>query len=68
MHKCPIKGCPWKLPQHVLMCSRHWRQVPRLLQNQVYDAWNCGKPNLKYWELRQRAINSVSVTVGGDRR
>lgn len=70
MHKCPIDGCTWKLPQHVLMCSRHWRQVPPLLRNQVYDSWNRGSPSRIYWDIRQKAIDSVSVCVervGGDR-
>lgn len=70
MHKCPIDGCIWKLPQHVLMCSRHWRQVPKALRQQVYDAWNCGNPSSRYWDVRKQAIDSVSVRVervGGDR-
>jgi len=67
MHKCPIDGCTWKLPQHVLMCRGHWRRVPRSLQTQVYAAWNCGHPTSNYWEIRQKAIESVSSRVGGDR-
>lgn len=42
-HKCPVKECTHDgLPQHILMCSRHWRLVPRALQREVYRAWNKG--------------------------
>lgn len=42
-HKCPVKDCPKDgLPQHILMCVRHWRLVPHDLQREVYRKWNNG--------------------------
>lgn len=39
-HDCPVSGCETtNLPRTVLMCRRHWAQVPRGLQRLVYSAW-----------------------------
>jgi endonuclease I len=59
-HLCPIDRCNHSLPQHLLMCSRHWRLVPRQLQQKVYAAWNRGEPRQNYVAIRSEAIRCVN--------
>ncbi|MEX2630003.1 MAG: hypothetical protein WD341_08705 [Tistlia sp.] len=37
--RCPVSPCPAELPQGLLMCKEHWRQVPKPLQAGVNKAW-----------------------------
>lgn len=37
--RCPVEGCETTVPSSHLMCARHWRMVPKLLQGRVYRAW-----------------------------
>lgn len=39
-HRCPAPNCLAMVPYEMLMCSRHWRMVPKALQNAVYDTYN----------------------------
>jgi len=41
-HRCPARKCPQWVPNHLLMCGRHWRLVPRELQAAVYRAYDAG--------------------------
>lgn len=69
-HKCPIDNCPEHLPSHILMCYRHWCQVPAPLRQQVYRTWCNGKPaNLQdYLSAREEAVRSVNLLIGGGDR
>lgn len=40
MHKCPIRSCERQLPHARLMCWPHWRLVPAMLKQAVYDAYH----------------------------
>lgn len=37
--RCPISACSAGIPVHLLMCSRHWRQVPPALRDRVNVKW-----------------------------
>lgn len=41
-HKCPGPECQDQIPRAQLMCTAHWRQVPKPLQTEVYAAWARG--------------------------
>ncbi|MBO0816563.1 MAG: hypothetical protein J2P30_15655 [Actinobacteria bacterium] len=41
-HICPARGCPRRVPDHLLMCGIDWRRVPAPLQRAVYDAYDHG--------------------------
>jgi hypothetical protein len=43
MHRCPGPRCTVLVPFEMLMCGRHWRSVPRTLQNRVLTAWDGGR-------------------------
>ena len=38
MHQCPIASCKTRVPDHHLMCGKHWRLVPFDLNHDVYAA------------------------------
>ena len=41
-HRCPAGSCPARVADHMLMCRPHWFMVPRILQNDVWTAWDNG--------------------------
>lgn len=59
MHECPIRNCTQLVPDHILMCRRHWGMVPRSLQHEVYDRWKHRSLSRPYLVVRQRAIAAV---------
>jgi len=36
---CPVDDCDQVLRGDHLMCPRHWFMVPKMLRDQVWDAW-----------------------------
>jgi hypothetical protein len=42
-HLCPRRRCPREVPDHLLMCGIHWREVPRDLQRAVTTAYDGGR-------------------------
>ena len=41
-HDCPARGCPQRVPVHMLMCRPHWFMVPRAERQAVWAAWEGG--------------------------
>lgn len=39
---CPVQGCHNTVAPHQQMCGRHWRLVPRELQQALTRAWARG--------------------------
>jgi hypothetical protein len=68
-HLCPTRRCPREVPDHLLMCGIHWRQVPRSMQRAVLTAYDHGRglypngvpmPALASAQLAAiRAVNSL---------
>lgn len=59
MHQCPGPDCKEMLPHHILMCQTHWRQVPRLIQVRVTQAWRKGGGQ-EYLDARVAAVAAVN--------
>lgn len=63
-HPCPIvhhgEECGGRLPARLLMCQRHWQQVPPRLKRAVLTGWT-GDRGDQYWEDRQSAIDAVQA-------
>jgi hypothetical protein len=38
-HECPAPECTGQVGPDMLMCPRHWYQVPRPLRRAVWVAW-----------------------------
>lgn len=64
-HLCHARGCQTAVPEKLLMCSRHWGQVPKVLQRAVWAAYVPGQeisktPSRAYLEAAQAAIDAVA--------
>ena len=46
-HHCHAVGCQTPVPPRLLMCGRHWAQVPKDLQRAVWDAYRPGQEDDK---------------------
>lgn len=68
-HYCHAKGCRTEVPPKLLMCARHWRMVPRSLQQAVWRTYRPGQEVDKritdrYVEAATAAINHVAELEG----
>jgi hypothetical protein len=65
-HRCPPKGCPRQVPDHLLMCGMHWRLVPGPVQRAVNRAYahgaGLGSPELL--AAQAAAIRLVNERLG----
>lgn len=44
--RCTALGCSCIIPSRMLMCARHWKMVPSLIQDQVYSSLRLWKNGL----------------------
>lgn len=68
-HTCHAIDCDVVVPPRLLMCARHWRMVPRALQNTVWATYVPGQearkdPTREYLHAARAAINAVAVKEG----
>jgi hypothetical protein len=67
---CPITGCTEIRKPEYLMCLKHWRRVPKLLNYAVYDTWNEYQRKRtvealnRYRAARAAAIEAVCLKEG----
>lgn len=69
-HLCPAWRCSWMVgDSSKLMCPKHWRMVPRLLQRAVYGAWRHGEGlgSDELYAAQLAAIEAVNATLQGTR-
>lgn len=61
-HICKAKGCDRVVDDDKLMCVRHWRMVPRDVQQKVWSAFlNHGKLTPPHVEAMDAAIKAVAT-------
>lgn len=63
-HLCHANRCKSICAPSKLMCLRHWKMVPRHLQNAVYDTFKSGQertksPSREWVKAARNAINYV---------
>ena len=64
-HRCHALGCEKNVPPKMLMCLRHWRMVPVLLQRAVWREYVPGQevrkdPTDAYLYVQAAAVNAVA--------
>lgn len=64
-HHCHAKGCVTACKPEYLMCPRHWRMVPRLLQVAVWQTYRRGqcddmRPSEAWFLAANAAIANVA--------
>jgi hypothetical protein len=60
---CCAESCKELIPVRLLMCAQHWAKVPKLLQEEVYaafDYWKSGGNLKPYLEVVKRARLAVA--------
>ena len=68
-HKCHALNCPLEVPPKMLMCLRHWRMVPKSLQDRVWATYRRGQevtktPSMSYLKAAKDAIRAVAEKEG----
>jgi hypothetical protein len=61
-HPCPIKRCTAPANDGQLMCWRHWRMVPKILNQAVWGTYrNLRTDPWSYRAARDAAIEAVEL-------
>lgn len=65
-HRCHAAGCETAVAPKLLMCVKHWRMVPRLVQQQVWATYRAGqevdkRPSRDYLAAADAAIAAVAA-------
>lgn len=68
-HHCHATDCIKEVPPKMLMCGRHWKMVPRRLQDEVWATYVPGQerrkdPTNAYLIAARDAINAVATKEG----
>lgn len=68
-HHCHAHGCDEKVPPELLMCSRHWKRVPKKLQKAVWANYRPGQcddmsPSKEWHKAADAAILAVAKKEG----
>lgn len=68
-HKCHAIGCNAIVHPKLLMCLKHWRKVPKLLQHNVWHSYVSGQeikknPTVEYLSAAWTAIFAVADIEG----
>ncbi len=68
-HNCHAIGCETPVSPRLLMCLRHWRMVPKHLQEDVWRHYRPGQevtknPTARYCLAQVRAVNAVALAEG----
>lgn len=65
-HHCHARGCKTKTKPEMLMCYKHWKMVPRLLQLEVWKHYREGQcddmsPSEAWHKAADAAIMAVYI-------
>ena len=68
-HHCHAVPCKVQVPEKLLMCSPHWRKVPRDIQARVWATYRDGQereknPSLAWCQAADAAVASVATREG----
>jgi hypothetical protein len=68
-HECHARDCKRNVPPRMLMCGKHWKMVPRHLQDAVWATYMPGQeitktPSREYLIAAKDAINAVAEREG----
>lgn len=68
-HRCHALRCKTPVAPKLLMCYRHWRMVPKALQQRVWDTYRPGQeitkdPSPEYLVAALAAVDAVADKEG----
>lgn len=63
-HTCHARGCDAAVPPRMFMCRKHWRMIPKRMQDELWDAYVPGQeirkdPTSEYIEVAMRLVRYV---------
>ena len=63
-HHCHAKKCKVPVKPELLMCYKHWKMVPKEIQNRVWKYYRLGqcddkKPSKEWLDAANDAIDAV---------
>jgi len=69
-HVCHARGCEKVVPPKMFMCLRHWRMVPKPLQDAIWAEYVPGQerrmdPTPAYLDATTAARNAVASAESG---
>lgn len=68
-HTCHARGCEVEVPPEMLMCRRHWFQVPVGIRRRVWAAYRLGQcdldpmPSRAWVDAATEAVNAVGTVT-----
>jgi hypothetical protein len=62
-HTCHARECEKTVKPELLMCGRHWRMVPRVIQRAVWDTYR-PRPSAAWHKAASAAIGYVAHLEG----
>lgn len=70
-HTCHALGCEKPVPPKMLMCLKHWRMVPRLMQSRIWATYRPGQeidknPSGEYLDAQSAAVRAVAARERGE--
>jgi hypothetical protein len=48
-HTCHARGCDARTPPKLFMCARHWRMVPKHMQDAIWANYQPGQERGQAW-------------------
>lgn len=66
-HKCHARNCPTNIKSTLLMCAKHWKMVPKEIQDEIYNTYRKGQcttktPSREWHSAANKAIKYVFET------
>lgn len=68
-HRCHAIECTIEVPPKMHMCYKHWRMVPKLVQDLIWNHYRPGQeidkqPTIEYLAVAYVAISCVALKEG----
>jgi hypothetical protein len=60
-HTCHATGCPVTVPPIMFMCKRHWRQLPKTMQNEIWRTYRPGQCD--DWQISRAYAEAAKAAV-----
>lgn len=65
-HSCAARGCTQQVPDYLLMCSRHWFQVPKATRDRVFKTYALWRRGIEGAKERHRAACRDAIAAVGE--
>lgn len=65
-HTCHARDCATNVPPRMFMCARHWRMIPKAMQDELWAAYVPGQerrmdPTAAYLDVAMKLVEYVAL-------